>query len=49
MEKGNMTAKVTRLIALLRSEDINSKKQLLNIWDKNPYYLLDAMLLWVNE
>ncbi len=43
MEKGNLTSKVTRLISLLRSSQIDSRAKLEQKWESNPYFLLEAL------
>jgi hypothetical protein len=50
LEKGNMTSKVTRLIAALRQHECDTKQKCITIWkEQNPYFLLDIFMLWVNE
>jgi len=46
LERGNMTSKVTKLLTLLSSSDIDSKTKLEAKWETNPFFLLDAYQLW---
>ena len=49
LERGNMTSKVTKLLSLLSSSGIDSKRKLEAKWESNPYFLLDAYQLWFDS
>lgn len=48
--KGNLTSKVTRLIGQLKNGQIDNRRKLEEKWsNENPYFLMDALLLWLDD
>ena len=49
LDDGNMSEKVTTLLGWLQKFNVDSKDELVRMWKQtNPYYLHDAILLWVD-
>lgn len=50
LEKGNLTSKVTKIISILKNSGCDSKAKIEEKWTAgNPYFLLDAVLLWLKD
>lgn len=49
LEKGNLTNKVARILSLLKNSGIDSRHKLVQKWESNPYFMLDAYQLWFDD
>ena len=49
LEETNLAPRVTRILLQLQKFEVSSKKKLVEVWRDNPGYLMDCVLLWIDN